>query len=131
MKYVAVKMLTANTSYNIFHKFVHETDILECIKENSPKHAGPTHCLQMLGMFPEKSEHGDHICIVTEMLGGSLVDLRHSLNMRNALPIALVKRIVKQKLQALDFLHRTCGIVHTGRWFTPQCCHFQLTQSQI
>jgi serine/threonine-protein kinase SRPK3 len=117
-KFVAVKMLTANTSYNIFQGIARETDMLNRINANRSKHAGSKHCVQMLGMFPEDSHHGPHVCVVTEILGGNLEDLRRAINNRNALPIALAKRVTKQKLQALDFLHRTCGVVHTGKWFT-------------
>lgn len=30
------------------------------------------------------------------------------------LPIKAVKRITRQLLLGLDFLHRECGIIHTG-----------------
>jgi hypothetical protein len=56
-----------------------------------------------------------------EMLGGDMYGLRNALNM--TVPLALVKRIVKQELEALNFLHKTCGIVHTSEWgsFLERC----------
>jgi serine/threonine-protein kinase SRPK3 len=31
------------------------------------------------------------------------------------IPVAVMKEVARQVLQGLDFLHRECGIIHTGR----------------
>jgi serine/threonine-protein kinase SRPK3 len=33
------------------------------------------------------------------------------------LPVHLVKQVARQILLGLDYLHRSCKVVHTGQWF--------------
>lgn len=47
-----------------------------------------------------------------EVLGESLLSLMKRYNYKG-IPQHIVKRIAKQVLQGLDYLHRECGIVHT------------------
>lgn len=93
-----------------------EPDILKHIAEHKDsKHPGVNHCLRYYDLFLENSVHGPHVCITTEVLSGSLIDLRRALEFENgSFPVVLTKMIVKQKLLGLDFLHRVCGLVHTG-----------------
>jgi serine/threonine-protein kinase SRPK3 len=120
VKYVAVKALTSyasNATLKVNREYP-EIDMLEHIKEkaNSSTHPGARHLVKLYDTFEEKSDHGDHVCIVTEILAGDLLDLCHVSNMGNALSLALVKKVVKQHLEGLAFLHKTCNIVHTGVW---------------
>lgn len=55
---------------------------------------------------------GKHVCMVFEVLGESLLSLMKRFNYRG-LPVNMVKRITRQVLDGLAFLHDTCGIVHT------------------
>ena len=115
-RFVAVKILSVNTSVGVFDGHVFETDMLKRVLDgSSSNHPGWKYCLRYYGVFVDSSIHGPHVCIATEVLGGNLVDLRKTLALRNgSFPVSLVKRIIKQKLLALDFLHRVCGLVHTG-----------------
>jgi serine/threonine-protein kinase SRPK3 len=47
-----------------------------------------------------------------EVLGESLLSLMKRYNYKG-IPQHIVKRIAKQVLEGLDYLHRECGIVHT------------------
>ena len=47
-----------------------------------------------------------------EVLGPNLLTLIRQFRHRG-LPIRVVKRIIKQVLRGLDYLHRECGIIHT------------------
>ncbi|KAG1240949.1 hypothetical protein G6F68_017164 [Rhizopus microsporus] len=47
-----------------------------------------------------------------EVLGESLLSLMKRYNYKG-IPQPIVKRIAKQVLEGLDYLHRECGIVHT------------------
>ncbi|KAG1818704.1 kinase-like domain-containing protein [Suillus subaureus] len=73
--------------------FYCEVDSLRTIKTANPDHPGHQHCLHLYDVIAEKSCHGPHICIVTNILGANM--------------------IVKQTLLALDYLHRECSFVHT------------------
>jgi serine/threonine-protein kinase SRPK3 len=52
------------------------------------------------------------IVMAFEPLGPNLLTLIRSHNHRG-IPIPVVKRIAKQVLMGLDYLHRECGIIHT------------------
>ena len=51
--------------------------------------------------------------MVFEVLGENLLGLikRHQ---NKGVPMHLVKQIAKQILLGLDYMHRCCGVIHTG-----------------
>lgn len=57
-----------------------------------------------------------HVCMVFEVLGENLLGLikRHQ---NKGVPMPLVKQIAKQVLLGLDYMHRCCGVIHTGPSF--------------
>ncbi len=72
------------------------------------------HVIHMLDHFPLISTHGIHSCLVLEPLGLSIEEPTRR-TLPNKFPIPMCRQIIKQVLLGLDFLHRQCGIVHTGR----------------
>ena len=111
-RFVAVKILTLNTSVGHYEGHLFETDMLELVTRNKANNPGWRYCLRFYNSFLENSKHGPHICIVTEVLGGNLVSLQKAVG--GKLSLQTVKRITKQTLCALDYLHRVCKVVHTG-----------------
>ena len=73
---------------------------------------GRTRIVQLLDNFTLISPNGEHVCMVFELLGRNLQDLIRRDNTRG-LPLTDLKLMVKQLLQGLDHLHRTCHIIHT------------------
>jgi serine/threonine-protein kinase SRPK3 len=69
--------------------------------------------LHLLEQFNHGGPNGDHVCLVSDVLG-------HHLNFQAAkyedgrLPVKAIKEITRQLLLGLDFLHTECGIIHTG-----------------
>ena len=61
-----------------------------------------------------------------EVLGPNLLTLIR-LNKHRGLQTQVVKRITKQILMGLDYLHRECGIIHTD--LKPEVCY--VDQSRI
>lgn len=112
-RYVAVKVLTVNATAGVVRGFLREVDTLRTIKTANPDHPGHQHCLRLYDVIAEKSRHGPHICIVTNILGADMISLRRLQPDGRAFPVAVTKRIVRQTLLALDYLHRECGFVHT------------------
>lgn len=112
-KYVAVKVLTVNATAGVARGFLREVDSLRTIKTANPDHPGHQHCLRLYDVITERSRHGPHICIVTNILGANMIGLRRLQPNGRAFPVAVTKRIVKQSFLALDYLHRECGFVHT------------------
>lgn len=90
-----------------------EADCWKAVTLSNPDHPGYKHCLRLRDMFPASSQHGPHICFVTDVLGTDLTVLRRS-QPDGVFTVLVVKRIVKQMLLALDYLHRSCCLIHTG-----------------
>ncbi|KAH7905119.1 kinase-like domain-containing protein [Hygrophoropsis aurantiaca] len=112
-KYVAVKVLTVNATAGVIYDKLYEHKALKIIKKANPNHPGYKHCLHLRDSFIAKSCHGPHLCFVTDVLGWDMVALRGLQANGRAFPVGLAKRIVKQTLLALDYLHRECNLVHT------------------
>lgn len=53
-----------------------------------------------------------HVCLVSPLLGASVA--RQTTDARiTRLPYRIIQQIMKQLLEALDFLHNQCGVIHT------------------
>lgn len=79
----------------------------------SQTHPGRSHVISFLDHFRHKGPNGTHVCMVFEVLGENLLGLikRHQ---NKGVPMLLVKQIAKQILLGLDYMHRCCGVIHTG-----------------
>ena len=116
--YVAVKVLTVHATACVLDGLLVEADSLRTIKSANPDHPGYRHCLHLYDASYDESYHGPHICLVTNLLGANVISLRRlQPNGRAVIPVAVTKRIIKQTLLALDYLHRECKLVHTGMCF--------------
>lgn len=112
-KYVALKILRADC-YGGPHD-IFEREILSKISDVSGKssHEGRCNVLPPLDHFKHEGPNGPHVCFVFNVLG-------HHLGFQSAkfkdgrLPVKAVKAITRQLLLGLDFLHRECGVIHTG-----------------
>ena len=67
----------------------------------------------MLGEFQVNSQNGIFHCSVHPPLAISLKAFRHLLPDR-ALPVCLLKAVLKHLLISLDFLHTEAKVIHTG-----------------
>ena len=113
LKFVAIKILTVSTTADVITNTHAEADCWEAVTSSNPDHPGYKQCLHLREMFLATSEHGPHICFVTDALGTDLIALRRS-QPDGVFTVLVVKRIVKQLLLALDYLHRNCRLIHTG-----------------
>jgi hypothetical protein len=88
--------------------------------------------LQRLGKFAQEADHpgldftrlardvfevdgptGRHYCVATKPQGGSLRTLQETFP-DAILPKLLVKSLIHRLLFSVNWLHATCGVVHTG-----------------
>lgn len=68
--------------------------------------------VQLLDHFKIYGPHGMHICMVFEVLGQNLLRLIRFYNYEG-IPLPMAKKIAKQILQGLCFLHEKATIIHT------------------
>ena len=68
--------------------------------------------------FKHKGPNGTHTCIALEPLGPSIREIERQFR-GTGLPQTLVKQIASQILLSLDFLHGSCGIIHSGTCYPP------------
>lgn len=94
---------------------IFEREILSKISEVSGKsaHEGRHFVSPLLDQFKHTGPNGDHVCLVFDVLGHHL-DFQTAKYQDGKLPVKEVKIISRQLLLGLDFLHRECGIIHTG-----------------
>lgn len=110
-RHVALKILTAE-SYGGDND-IYELSILRHIKTADPDHPGYKHVICLLDDFRHAGPHGVHVCLVFEVMGEDLVALARRYR-DGKLPAQLVKQVARQLLLGLDYLHRSCKVVHTG-----------------
>ncbi|QRW07123.1 Serine/threonine-protein kinase [Ceratobasidium sp. AG-Ba] len=109
--YAALKIMTREATLRLEAGESDETRMLEKVASADPTHIGKRHVVEHYSTFKITSPEGSHQCIVMEVLGASVDELRrHS---RYRLPIGLVKTIIRQVLLGLDYLHMSCAIIHT------------------
>ena len=68
--------------------------------------------VQLLNSFIFFGQNGRHFCMVFEIMGVTLLEIIKKYNYKG-IPIPIVRKIAKQILIGLDYLHRMCGIIHT------------------
>ena len=70
------------------------------------------HVVQLLNCFIYQGPYGNHFCMVFEILGVNLLEIIKRYNYKGV-SIDLCRKIAKQVLIGLDYLHRICKIIHT------------------
>lgn len=114
-RHVALKILTEQVGTGE-HR-MDEVPILQKINQSDDTHPGKAHILRMLDHFTHRGPNGLHSCLTFDVHGSTVLSLQKMLP-KHVLPIDLVKRISGQMLLALDFVHRSCEIVHTGSFLS-------------
>ncbi|EMD34013.1 hypothetical protein CERSUDRAFT_20543, partial [Gelatoporia subvermispora B] len=113
--FVALKILTREATGAMSpgpNQRSDERTMLEKIGSAQPTHPGLQHTLTYYDSFQFKGPYGTHCCLVTEALGYSLDYIRKLRDEGDRrVPPSIVKRVVKQVLLGLDYIHQ-CGIVH-------------------
>lgn len=70
------------------------------------------HIVTLVDHFIHVGMHGEHMCMVFNVLGDNLLTLIKAFNYQG-IPVDIVRKITRHVCIALDFLHRRCGIIHT------------------
>ena len=106
-------------------KRIDELSILQRATSANPMHPGYPHVVTLWDHFTHIGPNGDHLCLVMEPLGENLFSLKARLP-GYRLSLNLVKKIARQTLLGLDYLHSSCGIIHTGINPTQGCNMFHV-----
>lgn len=69
-------------------------------------------CVQLLNSFIHYGPNGKHFVMVFEILGVNLLELIKKYEYKGV-PIPITRRIAKECLIGLDYLHRMCNLIHT------------------
>jgi serine/threonine-protein kinase SRPK3 len=88
---------------------LHEIEVLSAVANGDPSNSK---CIvRLIDHFKHTGPNGQHLCMVLEFLGDSLLRLiRH--NRYKGLALNKVREICKCILMGLDYLHRELGIIH-------------------
>ncbi|ORZ30833.1 kinase-like domain-containing protein [Catenaria anguillulae PL171] len=110
LRYVALKIVKSAPHYT--ETALDEIQLLQKVVTADPAHEGRKYVVELYDNFLHRGPHGEHVCMVFEVLGENLLSLirryRHQ-----GIPVGLVKQIGSQVLCGLDYLHAKCGIIHT------------------
>ena len=113
-RHVALKILTADSYGGL--KPVYELDILKHISRTDPSHPGYKHVVHLLNSFVHEGPNGKHLCLALKLMGQSVFNLQQCFPNKQ-LPVHIGRQIAEQILHALNWLHGSCGIIHTGMLF--------------
>lgn len=110
-KYIAMKVVRCKTYYNECAH--HEISMLKKIHSGDSSDQRRERLAKLLEHFviPAKYE-GVHVCMVFPTIGNDLFTFIRERYSRGV-PTVKVKRIIRQILEGIDYLHTKCGVIHT------------------
>ncbi|XP_057746507.1 protein kinase dsk1-like [Arachis stenosperma] len=106
--YVALKIQKSAAQF--VQAALHEIDVLSYIAKGDPSNS--KFVVQLIDHFKYTGPNGQHLCMVIEFLGDSLLRLI-KYNRYKCLPLNKVREMCKYILIGLDYLHRELGLIHT------------------
>lgn len=87
-----------------------EIEILRHVQRAAEEKGRPSRVVKLLEHFYVSGPHGDHVCMVFELLGKTLL---HAIQERGALDVHEVKAVTRCLLKCLAFVHEDVGVLHT------------------
>lgn len=123
-RFAALKIMTRQATSELKKGESDEATMLQKVASADTLHPGRRHVLEYYDTFVLD---GVHICIVSEVLGPNLYNLTHrersdpeeTAHGKVLLPLPILKSCLRQILLGLDYLHTSCGIIHTGELLGP------------
>ncbi|KAI0867389.1 kinase-like domain-containing protein [Hypoxylon argillaceum] len=107
-RYVAVKISISERQPRSKDRQLH---VMRAIAASSSQHPGAASVMKIIDNFTLNGPNGTHQCMVLELLGPSISDVLDVRFADNRLPGALAKKVARQTLLGLDYLHQH-GIGH-------------------
>ncbi|EXB95118.1 Serine/threonine-protein kinase SRPK [Morus notabilis] len=107
-RYVALKIQKSAAQFA--QAALHEIEVLSAIAKGDPSNSKCV--VRLIDHFKHTGPNGQHLCMVLEFLGDSLLRLI-KYNRYKGMTLNKVREICKCILLGLDYLHRELGIIHT------------------
>jgi len=109
-RFVALKVVKSASHYT--ETALDEIKLLKCVRESDENDPKRDKTVQLLDDFKISGVNGTHVCMVFEVLGHNLLKFIIRSNYQG-IPLQNVRNITRQVLEALDYLHSKCQIIHT------------------
>ncbi|KAG7188113.1 hypothetical protein KM043_015960 [Ampulex compressa] len=109
-QFVALKVVKSASHFT--ETALDEIKLLKDVRDTDSSDPKRNKTVQLLNDFKISGINGLHVCMVFEVLGHNLLKLIIKSNYRG-IPRNNVKRIIRQVLEGLDYLHNKCKIIHT------------------
>ncbi|CAL4067742.1 unnamed protein product, partial [Meganyctiphanes norvegica] len=109
-RFVALKVVKSASHYT--ETALDEIKLLKCVRESDENDPKRDKTVQLLDDFKISGVNGTHVCMVFEVLGHNLLKFIIRSNYQG-IPLQNVRNITRQVLEALDYLHTKCQIIHT------------------
>ncbi|KAH9662316.1 protein kinase domain-containing protein [Citrus sinensis] len=106
--YVALKIQKSAAQFA--QAALHEIEVLSAVADGDPSNEKCV--IRLIDHFKHAGPNGQHLCMVLEFLGDSLLRLI-KYSRYKGLELNKVREICKYILTGLDYLHRELGIIHT------------------
>ena len=92
----------------------HEREVEDHISTANPSHPGRPLTRTFLDSFEVKVSAGQHSCLVYSPMREPLSMYQRRFEGRK-MPLSLIKTYFRALLTGLDYLHKECRTVHTGK----------------
>ncbi|XP_062419072.1 SRSF protein kinase 3 isoform X2 [Pungitius pungitius] len=107
---VAVKVLKSGADFT--QSGQDELALLRCASVPTSRHPSSRRIVQLLDEFKLSGVNGVHMCLVLELMGSDLRSWQLCFGSPGMMQ-PLVKQILTQVLEGVDYLHTWCKIIHT------------------
>lgn len=106
-RHCAIKVQKSDPSYT--DAAWDEINLLDMMNQEK---STETPVVDLIDVFEHDGPNGRHVCMVFEVLSKSLLSLIKYVDYKG-IPVPLLKAISRQVLLGLDFVHKSCGVIHT------------------
>lgn len=96
------------------HRLDHEQKIYQRISQSTSKHPGRSAIRGMIESFDVQGPDGSHRCLVHPPLFESVLTFLRR-NPVEKLPAIVLAVVLRHLFLGLDFLHKDCRVIHTGK----------------
>ena len=111
-RYVSLKIIMAQES-----QLSLEAEIQNRLRCGDQYHPGRPFVLSLLDEFYIDGPNGRHQCLVTEVVGPSMLAVKSLAAEHDLLPVEIARKITAQLALGLAYVH-SCGVIHGGQFLS-------------